>query len=100
VQFKVYNSILRRSVIKKASEFAASFVPPNVSQQEGSLIAQPPPSTCSGSFAALQSVYSNAQRLKFEIFDKFDRNGDLCIDRNELNQFVFKLLKSNMLDDT
>ncbi len=100
MQYKVYNSILRRSLIKAAAEVAALFEPLNSSQQEGSRTAEPQPSVYSGSFDALRSVYTNAQRLKLDIFDKFDGNGDFIIDRMELNQFVFKLLKSNMLDAT
>jgi hypothetical protein len=88
IQFKVYNSILRRNVLGSASDVAGKFC-----RKEDA-------STLSGSFDALQSIYANAQRLNVEVFERFDDNGDLCIDRRELNVVIQRLLKDNKLDDT
>jgi hypothetical protein len=103
MQFKVYNSILRRNVMK--SSIADKFTRPNSSQQEVGKTADPStapyPSAapCFGSYAALQSVYTSAQRLKLEIFERFDRDGNLCIEKKELNDVIHNLLIDKNLDD-
>ncbi len=94
VQFRVYNSILRRNVLGQASSVAGSFC-----GKEDGCSDHLKPST-SGSFYALQSTYAIAQRLNVEVFERFDRNGDLCIDRKELNDVIQQLLQDKKLDDT
>ncbi len=87
------------------SDIADEFLRPNVSQREVGKTADPatipyPSATpCFGTYAALQSVYTSAQRLKLEIFEQFDCNGDLRIEKKEFNDVIQNLLKEKNLDD-
>ena len=92
MQYKVYNNILRK---KKdiAEKFIGDVVAPDAQD------AKPAPSSSATSWGALRAVYANAELLRLQVFEKFDRNSDLCIDRTEVNETIFKLLKSKDLSD-
>ncbi len=53
----------------------------------------------SSSWSALQVVYANAELLRLQVFEKFDHNSDLCIERSEVTETIKKLLKDGQLDD-
>jgi len=61
--------------------------------------AEPPPSTLVGSYKALSSVYTSAEILKVDVFDKFDLDGNFRINRAEVNTVLSSLLSKGQLDD-
>jgi len=61
--------------------------------------AEPPPSTLVGSYKALSSVYTSAEILKVDVFDKFDLDGNFRINRTEVNTVLSSLLSKGKLDD-
>ena len=92
MQYKVYNNILR-----KTKGFAEKFVGDLVASDAQD--AKPAPSSLATSWGALRAVYANAELLRLQVFEKFDRNSDLCIDRKEVNETIIKLLTSKDLSD-
>jgi hypothetical protein len=92
MQYKVYNNILR-----KRREIAEKFVGDLVASDAQD--AKPAPSSSATSWGALRAVYANAELLRLQVFEKFDRNSDLCIDRKEVKDTIMKLLKSKDLSD-
>ena len=92
MQYKVYNNILR-----KTKGFAERFVGDLVASDAQD--AKPAPSSTATSWGALRVVYSDAELLRLQVFEKFDRNSDLCIDRTEVNETIIKLLKLKDLSD-
>jgi hypothetical protein len=105
MQYKVYNDILRRSVVKSPiihKEFLGKneFVEAKDILLPGAQDASAASTTLTSSLVALQAVYASAQFLKLEIFGKkFDHDADMCIDRRELNKVIISLLESKRLDD-
>jgi hypothetical protein len=92
MQYKVYNNILR-----KRKEIAENFVGDLVASDAQDV--KPTPSSSATSWGALRVVYANAELLRLQVFEKFDRNSDLCIDRKEVKDTIMKLLKSKDLSD-
>jgi hypothetical protein len=92
MQYKVYNGILR-----KTKEITEKFVGDVVASDAQD--AKPAPSSSATSWGALRVVYTNAELLRRQVFEKFDGNSDLCIDRKEVNETIIKLLKSKDLSD-
>jgi hypothetical protein len=102
MQFEVYNAILRRSLqIKGNQTLLDHFIKPDAhpTKQPPAILPehQVPPELSSSS--ALESVYTEAERLTLRVFnEKFDPNGDLRVDRKELNLVIQSLLQEKNLN--
>jgi len=92
MQYKVYNNILRKTK-GFAEKFIGDVVAPDAED------AKPAPSSSATSWSALRAVYASAELLRLQVFEKFDRNSDLSIDRTEVNETIIKLSKSKGLSD-
>jgi hypothetical protein len=92
MQYKVYNNILRKTK-GFAEKFIGDVVAPDAED------AKPASSSSATSWGALRAVYASAELLRLQVFEKFDRNSDLCIDRTEVNETIIKLSKSKGLSD-
>ena len=92
MQYKVYNNILR-----KTKGFAEKFIGDVVAQDAQD--AKPAPSSSATSWGALRAVYANAELLRLQVFEKFDEDSNLIIDRTEVTSTIVKLLRNEKLDD-
>jgi hypothetical protein len=96
MQFAVYNGILRREMIPKPkSDILSPFLGSSFGEKFNTGLAVTPSST----YDALKSVYTNAERLLLLIFERFDRNEDLCIQAEEFKDAIDGILQKKMLDD-
>lgn len=101
IQFSVYNGILRREILpkKKGEEDPPSIASLFLGSDFGEGISKGPAAAPSAAYDAIASVYTNAETLLLLIFNKFDKNEDLCISAQEMNEAISDLLRMGKLDD-
>ncbi len=103
IQFSVYNGILRREILPKKKVEKVDD-PPSIASlflgsDFGEGISKGPAAAPSAAYDAIASVYTNAESLLILIFNKFDKNEDLCISAQEINEAISDLLRKGKLDD-